>query len=98
MRTGNHWSVWCQLEPGQGFYADTPTGRIRVRQIRLTDYGWKRNIVHITGPAVKKDGTFAMFERQGEMPFDELPNAVKDGLSDAMDELAAVVEESTPVV
>lgn len=69
------------LNPPEQFKFHTPTGPIMVNTLRFSPedfspeptryhrhrHGWAR------GSAIKKDGSIALFDRQGNIPFSDIP-------------------------
>lgn len=80
MQSGHRWTIWVHLTPDEEFKAMTPTGQILVRTIRVEERGVDGGViphVGIAGSAIKKDGTKALFDRQGYMIWEQLPMEVR---------------------
>jgi hypothetical protein len=71
------------------FRVETDTGPIMVNQIRMSEYGVGRQRVNVTGRAIKKDGTLAYFNRQGDVLVTSLSNDLRAMLRSALIKVAA---------
>lgn len=94
MDTGARITLWVLLKEEERFRFRTPTGAIKVEQVRVTLPHWKDGQCHVRGPAIKADGTMAMFGRESWMPIDDLPEAVRAGIRIAAEEGVGLAESA----
>lgn len=95
MKAHNNWSVTLTLSKDDTtIRRNVDTGTIQVRSITMTPWERGRGRVHISGPAVKKDKTLALFERQGSMPIDELPDGWRHSLDAALHSLGVEIDDA----
>lgn len=78
MRAHTQNRIIVRLEVSERFRFTTRTGLILVDQVRFTpsDFKEERPSCWVSGPAVKKDGTEALFNREDIAYFKDIPYAV----------------------
>lgn len=88
MRAIRRNEVTIRLSDAERFQFHTNTGTIWVDELTFTGSGLRRDLIDVSGPAIKKDGSESANRRKGHMDLEAIPAAI---LNMAYDTLRAEV-------
>lgn len=82
-------SVTVRLEASEQFRFETPTGPIMVSHMSFSPGDFRmpprgERCAHARGPGIKKDGSVALIDRSGYIPFRLIPTPILEGAIKAL--------------